>query len=437
MGKKVTSGKGSRSAGGWGSTDHAIRKAKNERKRSAEEAERRSQRDRRTAVLTRGSKEKVEQGKVRLHTKRVQRQLDGLRVRLERWDDVEERKIRLEKEMAERKRSEEELNPPAKKRRRKGPETWKLKGAARPAHLVYDFDTRYVDPHVKAHEEARAKAKRCRNVFATCRGRFGEEGSDDVPQPFCREFLSLLMQLGNLSVEVKQLKTARKAFLECMDLDSPTTPITPARCQLMRMYMECNRPESARRLWERLGPDDPSVWIRYSAALIEYVSWKLLGEEGSTEQTAGLLLAQAVKANVFCAYYLAFFDTFHDGMEYTDDIEDANEGSPLEEAIEYCNSEQVGAWHGTEGASEWIRDSLLRALHSRDGENSALSPSDLEWRKKLAAARENFRDEGEDGHAFDDDDEGPNVDLHMFAGMFETCMEMLEEAGSLSLAEDR
>ena len=33
-----------------------------------------------------------------------------------------------------------------------------------------------------------------------------------------------------------------------------------------------------------------------------------------------------MKENVFCAYYLAFFDTFHDGMEYTDDIEDANEG---------------------------------------------------------------------------------------------------------------
>ena len=444
MGKKASGNKRGRSGGDtgevWGSTDHAIRKAKHERKLTMNEKQIR--RDRRTALLTRGSKQKVEEGKIRLHIKRVQRQIDTLRKRLERWDSVEEQKLKEEQDKAERKRMEEELNPSSQKKtgRRKGPETWKLKGAARPAHMVYDFDTRYVDPHIKAHEEAKLKAQRQQNIFATCKGKFGEEEDRNVPQPFCREFLSLLMQLGNLSMQGKQLKSARQAFLECMELDSSTTPITPARCQLMRMYLDANRPDSARRLWERVGVQDRSVWIRYSAALIEYVSWKILGEEGSTEESAELLLAHAIKANIFCAYYLAFFDTFNDVMDYTDDIEDAHEGSPLEEAIEYCNSEQMGAWHGTEGALDWIRQVLLRALHSDSVANGELVPSDLEWRKPLVAVKEQTETEQEDDDEEDKDssdghtseDEVSTADVQMFAGMFETAMEMLEEGGSLN-----
>jgi hypothetical protein len=444
MGKIASSGKRGRSGDTpvWGSTDHAVRKAKQERK--LETSEKQQERERRSALLTRGSKQKKEEGKIRLHIKRVQRQIDTLRKRLEKWDDEEEKRLRKAQEAAERKRLAEEINPPEKKKGRKGPETWKLKGAARPAHLVYDFDTRYVDPHIKAHEDAKKKAQRCRNIFAICKGKFGEEGSG-APQPFCREFLSLLTQLGNLSMEGNQLKTARQAFLECMELDSPTNPITPVRCKLMRMYLESNRPDSARRLWERL-PEDSSVWIRYSAALIEYVSWKILGEEGSTAETAELLLAQAIKANLFCAYYLAFCDTFNDVMDYTEDIEDAHEGFPLEEAIEYCNSEQMGAWQGTEGALEWLRNVMLQALHSSTVANGELLPSDLEWRQKLANAKEQSEaDEDSDDEADEDsddeadkdsddeqtsDEEGSKADAEMFAGMFETAMEMLEEAGA-------
>ena len=98
--------------------------------------------------------------------------------------------------------------------------------------------------------------------------------------------------------------------------------------------MEANRPESARRLWERLSPNDPSVWIRYSAALIEFVSWSVLKEESSNRDTAERLLASAIKTNIYCAFYLAFFDTFDEVMDYTDEIEDATDDSPLEQAIE-------------------------------------------------------------------------------------------------------
>jgi hypothetical protein len=368
---------------------------------------------------------------------------------LESWDDVEEQRIkRLKQEEEERKRREEEEEreggPRKKKKGRLGPETWKLKGAARPAWMVYDFDTRYVDPHIQAHEEHKTKVARSRNIMELCRGRFGNENDKDVPQPECREYLSLLMQLGNLSMQSQQLKTARKAFLECMDLDSLDTPITPARCHLMRLYVDANRPESARRLWERLPPNDPAVWVRYSAALIEYVSWRILEEDGSTQESAELLLARAIKSNVFCACYLAFFDVFSDVMEHTEEIEDADESSPLEEAIEYCNSEQLGAWKGTEGALDWIRSAIIRLLNGqciKVGKQETISAADIDWRARLSNVREAIPDspdlfdqeeremksnDDSDGGSSDDNADESSVDIGMFATMFETAMEMVE-----------
>lgn len=453
MGKKNGSGGGGggskRSSGdsqaAWSEDHHAVRKAKRQRKM---DTDKQMERERRSALLTRDSKEKHEAGKLKLHIKRVQRQIDNLRQRLEAWDDVEEARLAKkaqQREEAERKDREDERAGKSKpKRGRLGPETWKLKGAARPAWQVYDFDTRYVDPYIKAHEEAREKVARSRNIMVLGKGRFGEEDSSDhqaVPQPQCREFLALLMQLGNLAMQANQLKTARAAFLECIDLDSIKHPITPARCQLVRLYMEANRPDSARRLCERIPTTDPSVWIRYSAALIEFVSWKILEEEGSTRQTAELHIIRAIKANVFCAYYLAFHDTFEEVMDYVDEIEGADESSPLLEAIEYCNSEQYGAWRGTDDALDWVKGTLLRVLNgdSITVGDGILTPSDLDWRVPLARVRENHP-QTEDNKAEDvdvedeegddqDSDAGSVVDVAMFTGMFETGMEMLEVSG--------
>ena len=452
MGKKISGSKRSSSSSGdggsggkdgssehWTSTDHAIRRAKKQQ-RSSSDTEKAAQRARRSALLTRDSKEKRETGKLKLHIKLVQRQLDRLRDRLQAWDEQEEQQ-RLEKERLEKERQEEAELEPKKRKGRKGPETWKLRGAARPAWQVYDFDTRYVDPHVKAHEEAKKKAQRIRNIFSLCQGRFGEQDSADVPQPQCREFLALLMQLGNLCLQANQLKTAREAFLECMALENADHPSTPARCQLMKLYLEANRPESARRLWERLSPDDPAVWIRYTAALIEYVSWKLQGEEDSSEDSVRALMAKAIQSNVFCAYYLAFWESFQHAMDYTEEIEDADEDRPLEEAIEYCNSEQgYGAWEGTEGALDWIRSLILSTL--KGNPQGDLSVKDLEWKDKLKLIKEEYEtnadskeqevgeDASESGEEKDEDDES-KVDGAMFAGMFQTAMEMLEDSGKL------
>jgi tetratricopeptide (TPR) repeat protein len=451
MGKKTGGqkrGRGDDKNASWSASDHDARKARQFRKNM----DKQEQREQRSALLTRDSKEKHESGKIRLHTKRVQRQIEKLRERLQNWDDQEEAALKEKRQEDERKKLHK-LEKTTKKGR-KGPETWKLKGAARPAHEVYDFDTRYVCPHLKAHADYKAKVARSRNVLVIAKGRFGSLQDKDVPQPYCRDFLTLLMQLGNLSLQANQLKSARKAFLECLELDGIHNPVTPARCQLMRLYLEHNRPDSARKLWESLLKEDPSVWIRYSAALIEFVSWKLLEEPGSSQKTAELLLARAIKANVFCAYYLAFYtECFEQVMEHVEEIEASTEESPLEEAIEYCNSEQMGAWQGTEGASQWIQSFLKRILVSNEDvlfelEEVQLTKSNLDWRLQLSIAREQHTDatqmsnkvveeededdtnEGEQD-ANDEDDETV-VDFAMFAGMFETALEMLEDEGSLA-----
>lgn len=405
----------------WTGIDHAIRAAKLAKNDGDEPS---SYQARRKAALSRDSRHNQDSQKLRLHIVKTEREVEKLRQRLRAWDDVEEE---------ERKRKElQPPPPPQKKSKKKGPETWKLRGAARPASQVYDFDTRYVDPHAKAHEEACNKAKRCRNILVLYKGRMGEESDDGPPQPSSRNFLALLMQLGHLCLQAKKYKAARAAFIECTELDGTEQPITSARCHLMRLYLEANRPDSARRLWERL-PNDTSVWIRYSAALVEYVSWKLLKEEGSTRESAEALLASAIRANVFCAYYLAFIETFDAVMEYTDEIEDADEQT-LEEAIEYCSSEQRAAWMETEGSIEWLKQAILRVLHGK--QLADLTKADLEWEDRLRRQVDERESESDRKEGDDNESDDEEHDVSMFSGMFRTGMEMLQFAGGLAAAPD-
>ena len=409
----------------------------------------------RSMLLAHDSYEKKQESKLKLHITKGKREIEALRRRLKAWDEVaEQAAYRKQLEMEEKKRLElatsAESNGPKPKKRNKrlGPETWKLRGAARPAYEVYDFDTRYVDPHLKAHEEAKAKAKRVINVFHYCKGHFGkpfEDDNDDDDTPrkkvsqllvdTCRKFLSISMQVALLNLDGKKYKSAREHLLEIIELEGTSSlhPITNARCRLMRMYIEANRPDSARRLWEKLPENYSSVWIRYSAALLEFVSWKVLGEEGSTEETATTLLTKAIRSNVFCAYYIAFYGTFEKVMEYTEDVEDALDGS-LEQAIEYFSSEQMGSWVGTEGAIEWIRTTIVDALsHNGEEDTKELNSHDLEWEQKLSDTEkdhENFvADDEEDEPIEDKNDETVEPDVLMFAGMFRVGMDMLSDSG--------
>ncbi len=397
----------------------------------------------RSIHLSHDSREKKKESKLRLHISKTNREIDILRNRLSRWDEVEEQTTHQKQtELEHKKRSDIHSSDHVQaKKKRKGPETWKLRGAARPAHEVYDFDVRYVDPHLQAFEEATAKAKRVINAFVLCKGSFGKEFGDggknrvsNLLATTCRSFLSVSLRLALLSLEAKKFKTARERLLEIIELegDETLTPITNARCRLMRMYLEANRPDSARRLWEKLPSTYNSVWIRYSAALIEFVSWKILKEPGSTEKSASTLLNQAIRSNVFCAYYISFHETFDKVMEYTEDVEDANDGT-LEQAVEYCNSEQMGSWIGTEGAIDWIRSKLNEGERklSRTNENDLIQ-KDLNWEEVLESQHNTCGTDGNDNNGkYENEETSDQTDSKMFGGMFQVGMEILTDAGKI------
>jgi len=424
---------GTKKRGVWTNADHMERDGKRNKKKVKQFE--RSQR------LTHGTEEKFNTKKIQLHITKTERQVTALRDRLRSWDDVTEEKRRKDMEEAERKKRDA-ADPTIKKprRRRLGPETWKLRGAARPAWEVYDFDVRYECPHIKAHEDAKGRAGRSRNLLLLYKGKFGNSDSPEV----CRDYLIFLMRLALLYKQAKKFKSARTTFLECLELDSEQRPITCARSHLMRIYLNANRPHSARRLWGKLSPKDANVWIRYSHALVEYTAWKD-DKEGSSQAVACEALSNAIRANIYCAYYLAFGNNFFDDvMEYVEEIVDATEEEPLEESIEYCNSEQRQSWEENDGAVEWVQAVILDTLQDKNNDTDMdqstsstlpLSKEDLDWRGALQqlekAAKADFERQ-EEGHINpnnNSDDQEPleEVDALMFSGMFRTAMEMVEE----------
>lgn len=386
----------------------------------------------RQMLLAHDSEEKQEKDKMRLHITKLNREIELLRDRLTNWDEKEEEEMLLkqQKEEEERKRKEEELlKNPNKKKRRPGPETWKLRGAARPAWEVYDFDTRYVCPHIKEHEDAKEKVKRIQNILLLCRGKI-----QDGPKPHCYNFITYLCHLGHLYHEEKKYSKARQVWIECIDLEDVNVVMCNARYRLLRMYMHLARMESAKRLCNDLSTSTTkSAWIQYSTLLLAFKKNK--SSQDSSSQELDEAFQNAMDSNIYCIFYLSFHDTAFnkDVMEYSDDIEDVPEGTLLE-AIEYCNSEQLGIWLKTDGAIEWLRKKLNSVWKGLDWESSLKkeveesntgNDEQMDEEKK----EENIGDDVQEDD--EEEEEEENIDVSMYAGMFRTGMEMLIENGQL------
>jgi len=368
-------------------------------------------------ILAHDTIEKKESYRLRLHIENTKRLVEKLHGRLVSWDEKEESQRRLEEQILQENKlkEEKEKEQGIKKPKQHGPrpETWNLRGAARPACEVYDFDTRYVCPYEKEIEDHKVKQNSIQNILSVYRGNI-----HNGPKPFCQNYVMLLAQLGHLYIEAKKYRKARETFLECIELEGNDMKpsITNARNRLIRMYMEIERYESAKRLCQTL-TQETSAWMHYSALLLEFTS-----NETQNQATKESLLEKAIKVNVYCAFFISFHSTFSSVMEYTMDIEDAEDGTLLE-AIEYFSSDQMQIWISL-NASDWMKQSLLRIY-----KGEILSKDLLEWGNKLI---ENEKihligKEQADEESYDDDDD--EVDFSMYAGMFRTAMEMLEEAG--------
>ena len=434
---------------GWTASDHIAQAEKKERRNERISTKKQNdssikpttklRKSDRTSLLTHNTQEKRDAARLQLHITKVQREIKELKQRLTSWDPVHEAqrkkdKLRKEQELMAK---EDHDDPPKKKRGRLGPESWKLRGAARPACEVYDFDTRYVDPYVKDHEQAAASAARSQNLLR--RHVIADSATNNHPGSYllhsiapdeAREYLGLLMQLGYLCQEAKQYKTARGAFLECIELEgddtlgaaSSVTAVTSAREALMRMYLDLERYDAAYRLGERLKLDTSCV-IRFTMAI---VAMHLQKEEDIVAE----LLVQAVKSNIFATYYLSYFDIFRNAIEFTDDLAESDDEpqSTFEEALEYCSSKHATLWKQTDGALSRLKTALQSSI-------GIFSVSDLEWDQRLSQIESQFHDRhGADSKDDDDDnsDTSPSdgLDVPMFACMFRTAMDMAQESES-------
>ena len=339
----------------------------------------------RTAVRTHGTADKREELRLKMHLERTKRSIQQLRERLCAWDDEEE-------EIKKKKANE----PPPRKKKRTDPSTWKLKGAAKPAHSVYDFDVRYVDPYVQDHERAKAKAKRQVNLLT-----LGNLGSRELG----REFLSLLMQYAHLSEEAHHYKDAQNTYLECLQLDG--TNITNARDALLRLYILRERYVDAYDLGiasTNSEADDITSAMRFNTALAAFAlhhnstSSKLPTHDKTAitlnNDTLQEIMTKAIRSNIFLAHYIAHYDVFATVMECQDELDDEGPQSLLEEAIEYANDDTLIRTWKTLGADHSI-PSILKSM---------------DWRAPLE-------------RLIQDDDQS---NRSMFAEMFRTAMEMVE-----------
>ncbi|KAG5185744.1 hypothetical protein JKP88DRAFT_150685, partial [Tribonema minus] len=213
---------------------------------------------------------------------------------------------------------------------------WQLRGAARPAPII---GAEPENPHWQEQGE---------DLFAL-------KGEAFSSHPACRTYLDLKCQLGGACLAAGKSKDAIQHFERCLVLD-PSDAVR-ARRGLVRALMDRSLADRARALIERFRDTDTGAVLSWSLVAIEYISWRLLGEDGSDEAVAAAALEAAYAANPFVAWQLAFADEFADVLEYVDDIRDPAP-STVEEAFQYCSWE-AALWQDLEGAAEWIAGWLI------------------------------------------------------------------------------
>ncbi|KAE9328715.1 hypothetical protein PF008_g16111 [Phytophthora fragariae] len=237
--------------------------------------------------------------------------------------------------------------PPPKPAARKGPKPpseWKLKGAARPAALLAKI--------------AAGELDECGNEFPEPIETFDlyaqvEEQGKLAEHKDTKEYISLLKQLAAACCEAGMPDRGIKNYELCMSLDK--TDSFHSREGLACALVDEGRGAEARVLIDE-HKDEQSAVLAYCQVIIEYVSWEVLEEEGSSEEVVQAAFRKAFALNPFMAVVIAYHETFFQVMEYVGEIKDAMRGS-IEEAFVYA-SQNIGVWMDTVGAYQWIEKEL-------------------------------------------------------------------------------
>lgn len=308
----------------------------------------------------------------------------------------------LKKEESTLRRYRNPNDGPAKKKRKKkkgrlGYETWKLRGAARPADTLIDTFEDYNDPHAGTVD-----------MFTLHMGSFSSH-------PQTKVYLDLLTQLAVACGEAGFTRKEAETYERVLQIDAEDKD----NCRHLYVMSLLDRGEAgkARALIERFSATDTGTVMTYSMVLVEVVSWMALEEAGASEALATSAIERAYLANPYALVCLSYASIFEDVVEYADEINPAKcvPGS-VQEAIWYCCRQEVKSpWSELEGGEEWLRSILKEkfgmppapAIVPRNGSEQA--------------------DESDMGGINISMDEKNGLDSGMFVEMYNTAVEMTEQ----------
>ncbi|RQM20766.1 hypothetical protein B5M09_003380 [Aphanomyces astaci] len=185
------------------------------------------------------------------------------------------------------------------------PEEWKLRGAARPAALL----ARIANGECDVDGNEFKAPDPTKDFYEEMRGRFAEH-NDTL------EYLRLRKDLALATCAAGMMEAGIAHFEECIELDP--TDAACARDGLVCALIDEGRADEARGLIDRY--ENVSPVLEYCRTIIEYVSWEVLEEDGSSEDVVQAAFTKAWDGNPFIGVFIAGLDAFNAVVEYVEDI---------------------------------------------------------------------------------------------------------------------
>lgn len=190
-----------------------------------------------------------------------------------------------------------------------------------------------------------------------------------------------------------------KHYEMCMRLD--TNDSLRSREGLTCVLIDEGRGAEARELIDKFEGAQESAVLAYCRVILEYVSWEVLEEAGSSEEVVRAAFHKAFALNPFIAVVISAHETFFQVVEFVDEIKEPAPGS-IEEAFVYC-AQNIGVWLDTVGADAWIAKELAELpepvatdAHVSDEMYLGMYQTAVEMHKEALAEQEAAEDENSD-----------------------------------------
>lgn len=223
-----------------------------------------------------------------------------------------------------------------------------------------------------------------------------------------RSLCRLLKQLAEACCNAGMPDRGIQNYELCMKLDPQDS--LRSREGLTCALIDEGRGEEARELLDKHSSNGSAV-LAYCRVILEYVSWEVLEETGSSEAVVQEAFQKAFSLNPFIAVFISAHETFAEVVEYVEEITEPKAGS-IEEAFVYCCN-NIGVWIDTIGATAWIEKEVAELPAPVPTENDAsdkmflgMYQTAVEMHKERLEEEEEQGDGGSDSDEVDEDEFG-------------------------------